>query len=228
MFKKNDKVYRIAHIAVYILLAIEVLASFIVPISTAVVYKNAVLILYVFPALIGCGIELLFIELIFSFLCDVKFIRNKLYGEDNSDLLNFGSSQNNIDTKNKDEKIIIETKEDGHSEDSNRIKYAIKDGVGIVAIQSKFISGALKISSQIRTNDDTNNVATIGKYAFSRCKNLTSIEIPSSVTSIGIDAFANCNGLTIYCEAESKQVDGVLIGILAIVPSYGAIRLSNK
>ena len=38
-------------------------------------------------------------------------------------------------------------------------------------------------------------MTTIGDYAFSYCFNLTSIEIPASVTSIGKEAFCDCSGL---------------------------------
>ena len=38
--------------------------------------------------------------------------------------------------------------------------------------------------------------ASIGSYAFSLCKGLTSIEIPASVTSIGNSAFFSCENLT--------------------------------
>ncbi len=40
------------------------------------------------------------------------------------------------------------------------------------------------------------SVTSIGKYAFSGCSSLTSIEIPSSVKSIGDFAFIFCDGLT--------------------------------
>lgn len=39
-------------------------------------------------------------------------------------------------------------------------------------------------------------VTSIGNYAFSRCIGLTSITIPDSMTSIGSFAFEDCNGLT--------------------------------
>ena len=41
-----------------------------------------------------------------------------------------------------------------------------------------------------------NSVTCIGRYAFSSCTGLTSIEIPNSVKSISFDAFSYCSGLT--------------------------------
>ena len=40
------------------------------------------------------------------------------------------------------------------------------------------------------------NVTSIGRYAFGGCRELTSLTIPSSVTSIGDGAFYDCRGLT--------------------------------
>ena len=40
------------------------------------------------------------------------------------------------------------------------------------------------------------NVTSIGRYAFGGCRELTSLTIPSSVTSIGGGAFYDCRGLT--------------------------------
>ena len=49
-----------------------------------------------------------------------------------------------------------------------------------------------------------NGGESIGSWAFSDCGSLTSIEISSSVTSVGDYAFYGCSNLTIYCEAESE------------------------
>ncbi|MCM1367821.1 MAG: leucine-rich repeat domain-containing protein [Roseburia sp.] len=49
-----------------------------------------------------------------------------------------------------------------------------------------------------------NSVTRIECHAFNGCSSLTNIEIPSSVTSIGERAFHGCSSLTIYCEAASK------------------------
>jgi hypothetical protein len=40
------------------------------------------------------------------------------------------------------------------------------------------------------------SVTSIGKWAFADCSGLTSVTIPSSVTSIGDYAFYSCRGLT--------------------------------
>ena len=40
------------------------------------------------------------------------------------------------------------------------------------------------------------SVTSIGKFAFENCSGLTSLTIPSSVTSIGQSAFQGCSGLT--------------------------------
>lgn len=42
------------------------------------------------------------------------------------------------------------------------------------------------------------SVTSIGNYAFYGCSGLTSLEIPSSVTSIGDGAFYGCSGLTSF------------------------------
>ena len=58
------------------------------------------------------------------------------------------------------------------------------------------IDGKAKSSYKIPSTYQGKPVKEIGKYAFSSCDSLTSIEIPESVTSIGESAFFACNRLT--------------------------------
>jgi hypothetical protein len=53
-------------------------------------------------------------------------------------------------------------------------------------------------------------VTSVGKEAFSKCYNLTSITIPESVTSIGKEAFQGCSGLTSITIPESVTNIGEL------------------
>ncbi len=73
------------------------------------------------------------------------------------------------------------------------------DGKEIVSIGSMFNG-----NTNITSIEIPSSVTSIGSYAFEGCSSLTSIEIPSSVTSIGYSAFGNCSSLIIYCETESK------------------------
>ena len=53
-----------------------------------------------------------------------------------------------------------------------------------------------------------NNVHTIDMSAFYNCR-LTNITIPSSVTSIGLNAFSNCTNLTIVTFAPDSQLQSI-------------------
>ena len=61
-----------------------------------------------------------------------------------------------------------------------------KDGKTITGVKDKGIKSVVI----------PNGVTSIGREAFSGCKNLTSITIPDSVTSIGFSAFYSCTSLT--------------------------------
>ena len=75
------------------------------------------------------------------------------------------------------------------------LRYALKDGVAMVAEQPKNIKTAM-IPNSIRYKDTDYQVTLIGYEAFYSCENLTSVLIPDSVTVIDYSAFHNCNSLT--------------------------------
>ena len=57
-------------------------------------------------------------------------------------------------------------------------------------------TGDLVIPATVTFNDVTYNVIRIRSYAFCDCSDLTSVIIPSSVTTIGSNAFSDCSSLT--------------------------------
>ena len=57
-------------------------------------------------------------------------------------------------------------------------------------------SGAVTIPTEVTYEGTTYSVTSIGIDAFLDCSGLTSVVIPNSVTSIGNHAFNSCSGLT--------------------------------
>ena len=53
-------------------------------------------------------------------------------------------------------------------------------------------SGEITIPTEVNYNGVNYRVTEIGEYAFKGCSGLTSIEIPNSITSIGVNAFYCC------------------------------------
>ena len=73
---------------------------------------------------------------------------------------------------------------------------------GEYSTQSDY-AGSISIPSTVNFEDNNYTVTSIGKYAFFKCLNLTSVAIPESVTSIGKYAFYYCLNLTSVAIPES-------------------------
>ena len=99
-------------------------------------------------------------------------------------------NHNNVDTEGG-----IHTLIDG-------IRYRIKDGAATVTGATRGGS-YVSIPASVEYGGITYPVTGIGKSAFYGFDTLTSVTIPTSVTSIGYDAFRNCPLLTIYCAAPN-------------------------
>ncbi len=74
--------------------------------------------------------------------------------------------------------------------------------------QSSSYSGNINIPSSVSYNGKSYCVKSIGKLAFYRCKNLTSVTIPTTVTYIGSSAFEECTGLTSLTLNEGLETMG--------------------
>lgn len=74
---------------------------------------------------------------------------------------------------------------------SNVLKEKIEALKGMTEIPNKYF-----YNSKIKEIIIPNNITLIGVWAFSGCKNLTSVTIPDSVNEIGIWAFFDCTSLT--------------------------------
>ena len=82
-------------------------------------------------------------------------------------------------------------------------------------------SFAFKDCSGLTSVTIPNSVTSIGSYAFNNCSGLTSVTIPNSVTSISNDAFSGCNGLkTILSEIKTPFEIGSIVDnfVTLIVP----------
>ena len=66
----------------------------------------------------------------------------------------------------------------------------LEDGTAEITLYDGYAK-VLEIPSEL----DSHPVTSIGNYAFSNCRSLTSVTIPDSVTSIGDWAFEDCNSL---------------------------------
>lgn len=85
MFERNDKALLTTRIIIMVTIGILAVCSLAVGIILTVIING----LYFLVAVVGlfvCWLIWVFARLYMSYLCDVKLIRNKLYGENNDSL----------------------------------------------------------------------------------------------------------------------------------------------
>ena len=83
----------------------------------------------------------------------------------------------------------------GEGKDLDLMLYSGSMTFNAVYYESSTVSGAVVVPEKVYVGSTELTVTSIGDYAFSGCYNMTSVTIPSSVTSIGAYAFRN-SGLT--------------------------------
>ena len=112
--------------------------------------------------------------------------------------------------------------------DSDTVKYAVEGGniyfdkaTGTITDCDSSVTEAV-IPEEIEGVE----VEGIAIEAFSYCRNLTSVEIPNSVTSIGHSAFADCTALTSITIPDS--VTGISTGAFRGCTSLTSIEISNS
>lgn len=77
---------------------------------------------------------------------------------------------------------------------------------GYSVIRGRLFSSCASLTGVAIYNDELINLKTIGDYAFYGCNNLTTFQIPDSVTSIGESAFQNCKKYNIATLPSSLTV----------------------
>ena len=68
-------------------------------------------------------------------------------------------------------------------------------------------SGSVVIPETVTYEDITYNVTSIGSYAFTNCKELTSIDLPNSISNLGDYTFFGCETLTsVHLPTQIKEI----------------------
>ena len=81
-----------------------------------------------------------------------------------------------------------------------------------VAMKNNTISGNVVIPSTVTYSGTTYTVTAVSDYGFNDARDITSVSIPGTVTSLGNRAFGDCHGLTKITFEESSQPLSIVCG----------------
>ncbi len=126
------------------------------------------------------------------------------------------------------------------------VRYALKDGVATVAVQSYMLmKGVVEIPQSVTYKGKDYPVTNIKSFAFWNCTSLTGIVLPNGLTTIESGAFMSCTGLTNVvipdsvtrigqqafdeCDKVTEIVDGVVyVGEWAIGCTKGTTDIALR
>ena len=99
-----------------------------------------------------------------------------------------------LDSDTKTATLVPKT--DGKYSGDIIIPEKVKGNDGVEYIVASLVASCFKDCSGLTSITIPSSVTSLGDYCFSNCSGLTSITIPSSVTSLGASCFEWCSGLT--------------------------------
>ena len=105
MFEANDRALLTTRKIIIAFLIIFALGSLAAGIALAVVMEQSVYLLVALPGWFACWLTWVFARLYMSYLCDVKLIRNKLYGASNDNLSPFLTGVKELEKEEKKEDL---------------------------------------------------------------------------------------------------------------------------
>ncbi len=88
--------------------------------------------------------------------------------------------------------------------EENGIIYVIIDEEAAVTGHTSELKNLILMPSKIAISGKQYNVTSINEFAFSSCESLSSVFIPTNITSIESLAFYECPRLTVYCEIDER------------------------
>ena len=104
---------------------------------------------------------------------------------------------------------------------------------GSLTANPKYTASSITIPSEVKYNNKTYKVTSIGCFAFYECKEVKSIKLPNTVTSIEQQAFEYCENLTsINLPPSIKKIEmGVFSGcqsLTSIIIPEGVTTISQE